>query len=144
MQAQHTIFYFTEKAIKRYRRFAQARIKQHYTDVTIDQLLVLEKLTISPDISYNELSEYIFKDSASVSRMLTLLEKNLYISRVSDVDNRRRFKTTVTDKGIRILEDLRPLIIENRKKALKGISDKEIEICKKVLSKLADNLTPIT
>jgi len=141
MQAQNTVFYLTEKAIKLYRRFAQSKIKEHHSDITIDQLLILEKLESSPDISYSELAEYIFKDSASVSRMLSLLEKNNFIDRISDENNRRRFKTKVTSKGKNTLNDVKPLRIKNRKTALKGISKKDVDTCKKVLNQISNNLT---
>jgi len=139
VKAEKTIFYFTEKAIKLYRRFAQSKIKAKYKDITIDQILVLEKIEESPAILHSDLAAYIFKDVASLSRMLTLLEKNQYIKREIDPANRRRFKIKVTKKGLDALTQIKPVIAENRKIALKGISKKDLETCKKVLSKISSN-----
>lgn len=139
MKADKTIFYSIEKAIKLYRRFAQFRVRLKYKDITIDQILVLRKLEENPSILHSDLAAFIFKDVASLSRMLTLLEKNKYIKREIDLANRRRFKIKITEKGVNTLNEIRPVIIENRKIALKGISKKELEICKNVLSKISNN-----
>jgi len=139
MKAYNTIFYLLEKSIKSYRRFAQARIKESQQDITIDQLLVLDRLELDPGILHADLADYVFKDSASLSRMLTLLEKNGYITREIDKDNRRRFKIQVKKKGSTVLSQLNPVITENRKVALKGIKKKDLEICAQVLKKISEN-----
>lgn len=141
MKGENTIFYDTEKAIKLYRTFAQSRIRNTYSDITIDQILILEKIEEKPSILHSELATFIYKDLASISRMLTLLEKNQYITREVDYSNRRRFKTMVTCKGREALEQIKPVILENRKHALDGISSEEIEQCKLTLQKISKNIS---
>lgn len=73
------IFYHIEKAIKSYRQFAQSRIKLAGYTMTIDQWLILKVLIDEPDIQLNELAVKVFKDSASVTRIIILLEKGKFI-----------------------------------------------------------------
>jgi len=135
-----TIFYAIERAIKLYRRNAQAKLKAIQLDITIDQLLVLSKIDQNPEISHAELSELIFKDMASISRILALLEKKEYINREIDPANKRRFKTKVKTKGKDILIQLAPQVMENRTQALQDLSKDEIQTCINILNQISNNI----
>lgn len=140
LHPDQTIFYAIERAIKLYRRHAQAKFKSLEQDITIDQLLVLSKIDQNPKISHAELSELIFKDMASISRILALLEKKEYIKREIDPSNKRRFKTKVRTKGKEILIQLAPQVKENRTQALQDLSEDEVQTCINILNKISNNI----
>lgn len=140
MKSEDTIFYTIESVIKHYRKYAQANLKKECPSITIDQGLVLNKLIAEPDISQTQLAKLIFKDMASVSRMLDLLEKNGFITRQLNPINRRRFLITVTQKGLTTIEQLNPIVLENRKKALQDIPEEALLHCEQTLSKILNNL----
>ena len=133
------IFYSLEKAIKIYRQFAQRNITKANFDITIDQWLVLKTLEESPASTQQELAVNVFKDLASITRILDLLIDKGYLTREPDPADRRRFKLTITKDGLKILDSVQPLIHSNRAAALKGISKADIRQLQEILDKLIAN-----
>lgn len=133
------IFYTIEKTIKSYRKFAQRRIDQANLDITIDQWLVLNCLSKNENISQNKLAELIFKDVASVTRIIDLLVKKEYVIRSFHSSDRRRFNLTITDKGDAIIREASRIVNENRSAALENISAEEVKQADLILQKLIAN-----
>ena len=134
-----TIFYTIEKTIKEYRRFAQRNINKTIENITVDQALLLIFKNNYPELSQNELGELMFKDNASVTRMIELMAKKGYLERSINKQDRRKYNLNITDKGEKILTDLNTIILSNRKSALRGISNSEITQLKNTLNKIINN-----
>jgi len=134
-----TIFYSIEKAIKSYRQFAQKNITEKGFDITIDQGLILSLIQDNPDITQQQIAVNAFKDHASVTRIIENLVTRKILTRDFHPDDRRRFNLSITPLGSKLLSLMKPVVISNRKKALHGISNKEIETLKKILNKITDN-----
>lgn len=134
-----TVFHAIESAIKDYRRFAQQNISEVIPDMTIDQGLVLLFLDEYPEMTQKEIAELVFKDNASMTRMIhTMVNKN-FIKRSMNQSDRRRYKLEITKKGREVLEMLPAIIHENRKSSLKGISKNELEQLQATLEKIRLN-----
>jgi DNA-binding MarR family transcriptional regulator len=136
---KQTIFYTIENAIKTYRKFAQKNISDEMSGITVDQMLVLTVLEANPDIAQNEMAELLFKDYASITRMIELLVKNDYLSRAINEADRRKFVLNISDKGHSTLKKLKPIILKNRTKALKGVSESEVNQMFTTLNKIINN-----
>lgn len=134
-----TIFYSIENAIKQYRKFSQKNITNHFNDITLDQVLVLTIIKNNPDFSQIDIADMLFKDYASMTRMINLLCKNKYLIRNKNKSDGRRTLLTLSKKGETTIEKLQPIILENRRKALKSISIKEQKALKETLDKLIEN-----
>ncbi|HAM97138.1 MAG TPA: MarR family transcriptional regulator [Marinilabiliales bacterium] len=117
------VFYTIEKAIKTYRKFAQHRIDRAGLGITIDQWLVLDSLKCNETISQNKLAELVFKDVASVTRIIDLLVKKGHLIRSEHPDDRRRFNLKITDSGKEIIEKVSSIVDENRQLALSGLDE---------------------
>lgn len=140
MEKLDQILFFTlEKSIKMYRQFAQRQIDQAGIDITIDQWLVLKSIQDSPDISQHQIAENVFKDFASVTRMIELLVKKEYLQREFHKTDRRRFNLIITKKGQAVIQKVIPVITANRKQALKSLTKEEIERNKAFLNKIIEN-----
>ncbi|MDY8135868.1 MarR family transcriptional regulator [Aquimarina sp. 2201CG5-10] len=135
------IFYSIERAIKEYRKFAQKSISAKINDITVDQGLVLSFLNNYPELSQKEIAKMMFRDNASMTRMIDLMVKKGYLERSMNDKDRRRHTIEITDNGKQILEELPPVISSNRKIALKGITNEEIEQLEKTLGKIISNCT---
>lgn len=119
---QETIFYLLEKAMKLYRKLAQSKINDAGYDISINQLILLVNLKERPKSSQVELAEYVFKDFASVARMVDLLVKKNYLKRTECKIDRRKKDLTLTPKCISMLEKLMPLMNDYREIALSGLT----------------------
>jgi MarR family transcriptional regulator, transcriptional regulator for hemolysin len=133
------IFYNLEKSIKTYRQFAQRQINQAGFDITIDQWLILQTIQENAEYSQQQIAEKVFKDFASVTRMIELLVKKGLLERAFHEEDRRRFKLTLTQAGIKIIADVQPIIQQNRKQALQSFPEPDIEIFRKYLITLINN-----
>jgi len=133
------IFYSIEKAIKSYRQFAQRNINKAGLDITIDQWLVLRLIEEDGERYQNEIAEAVFKDTASITRIVELLVHKGYLERNAHPDDRRRFKLSVTDKGRELLSIVSPIVTKNRQTALLDISSGDIMALQKVLSRIIAN-----
>jgi MarR family transcriptional regulator for hemolysin len=138
-QLEDNVFYLLDKAIRAYRQYAQRKLKMAGFRITIDQWLIIRNIMENPDITQNELGEKVFKDNASVTRIIDLLVKGKYLKREVHADDRRRTKLRVTPAGKKVIEDIDPLVIKNRAAALKGISRTRIESMKEELRTIIKN-----
>ena len=134
-----TVLYSIEQAIKEYRKISQKNISKIVKDITVDQCLILMILHKDATIYQNELANLIFKDKASVTRMIELMVKKEYLIRTIDTEDRRKFNLEVTEKGKKTLELITPVIKLNRETALHGLSLEEIALLDKMLSKIIIN-----
>ncbi|MBZ9729909.1 MarR family transcriptional regulator [Salegentibacter sp. JZCK2] len=137
--SSETIFYQIEKAIKQYRVMAQGNLNKLEYKVTINQILLMLQIDRNPEISQVELAELLFKDVASVTRMIELLVKRNFLLREEDKKDRRKKALKTTDKGKRVLELAIPIIKKNREIAQNDITEEEKEILFKLLGKIILN-----
>ena len=133
------LFYSIEKAIKSYRRFAQRELKKNSIDITVDQWLTLSVLSQNPDIQQKDLADLIFKDNASVTRIISLLIKSGLLKRASHGTDKRRTLITITVKGNVVLKKARKVVSLYRSRALKDIKASQIETARYVMNVIIKN-----
>ncbi|CAD0007607.1 MULTISPECIES: MarR family winged helix-turn-helix transcriptional regulator [Flavobacterium] len=134
-----TVLYTIEQTIKEYRKIAQKNISQIVIDITVDQCLLLIILDKNATYSQKEIAELIFKDSASITRIIELMVKKDYLTRQINESDRRKFNLEITEKGKKTIELLTPVIHKNREDALEGLSKDEIALLDKLLTKIISN-----
>jgi len=134
-----TVLYIIEQTIKEYRKISQKNISQIVTDITVDQCLLLIILDKNQAHSQKEIAELIFKDNASITRIIELMVKKNYLIREINEIDRRKFNLKITEKGKQTIELLSPVILKNRQTALDGLSQKEIETLDQLLNKIILN-----
>lgn len=140
---QDVFFYSLESAIKSYRRFAQARVEESGFDITIDQWLVLKTIQESPEASQQEVAAAVFKDFASITRIIQLLESKGYVRRRSHESDGRRSSLRLTRSGTSLIRNLEPIILSNRRRALRGLSVTEVKHMREMLTLITANCEPL-
>jgi len=133
------VFYNIDKAIRTYRNYAQKRLREHGYKITIDQWLTIKAILENPGITQQELAEKIFKDNASVTRIIELLVKSGYLQRQINPADRRKTILDVTGEGQSIIQKVQHLVLENRQKALADIPTSDIQVANEVLQKIIQN-----
>ena len=139
LNPKDTVFYSIEKTIKTYRQFAQRCINANNLDITIDQQLVLRAIQDYQGITQSQIGEMIFKDYASVTRMIDLLVKKGYLARSYHKEDRRRHQLTITTAGETVIDRLNSIVSSYRKNALKDISEKDIDHVRSILAQITQN-----
>ena len=133
------IFYNIDKAIRAYRNYAQRQLKAHGFSITIDQWLIIKAILENPGITQNEIGDLVFKDNASVTRIIDLMVKSEYIIRHVHPDDRRKTNLEVTDSGKKVIREVQNIVDTNREAALKGVSKDELEMMYSALLKISEN-----
>jgi DNA-binding MarR family transcriptional regulator len=133
------IFYDIEKAIKSYRQYAQKNIKASKINITIDQWLILKSIKDNPGLTQKEIAEMVFKDYASVTRIIEVLVKRSYLKRSFHKTDRRRYNLELTATAEKTLKKLLPIIHSNRTHALDGVSQQALKQMQKTLKKIIVN-----
>ena len=136
-----TIFHAIESTIKEYRKFSQKNISTTLKGMTIDQGMVLLFLNEYPELTQKEIAILVFKDNASMTRMVNNMVEKKYLHRSINNKDRRRFKLEITSKGQEVLEILPSIIQSNRTIALAGVSPDEIHQLGALLNKIKTNIT---
>ncbi|HEX4372012.1 MAG TPA: MarR family transcriptional regulator [Puia sp.] len=135
------IFYHIDKAIKSYRQFAQKQLKKAGLDLTIDQWLVLKAINDNKNVSQRDIAAVVFKDEASVTRIIDLLVTKGLLIRNFHATDRRKVDLQVTKSTKELLKKVRGITLKNRATALSGVEPDNIEIAKKVLISISANCT---
>jgi DNA-binding MarR family transcriptional regulator len=81
----------------------------------------------------------VFKDNASVTRIIDLLIKAGYLEKETNPEDRRKLMLHVTKAGEEIIKNVHEIVLQNRSVALNGIDQKELEIADAVLRKIITN-----
>jgi MarR family transcriptional regulator, transcriptional regulator for hemolysin len=133
------LFYSLESATKAYRRFAQARLASAGIDITIDQWLVLKTINESADITLQQVGVAVFKDFASITRIVQLLERKGLLRRRPHPSDGRRSELALTNAGESVIRTVEPIAQANRRHALEGIDADEVARLRAVLKRITDN-----
>lgn len=82
-----------------FRRYIQRTLKEHGIGITFEMLQVLSCLWRDQGIAQQTLAERIIKDKASLSNLLSNLERKGYVCRREDASDRRNKLVYLTPAG---------------------------------------------
>ena len=137
---EENLFYTLEKAVKAYRQFVQRNLTAAGLDITLDQWLVLKTIVQESESTQQQIAAKVFKDVASVTRIVEILVSKGLLERVFLPSDRRRQQLVVTKSGEEILEKVYPVSLGNRKAALDGIAAESIENVESILQSIIKNV----
>ncbi len=120
---------------------SQKNISAVVSDITLDQALLLIILEEHPGYSQKEIGGILFREEASITRMISAMVRNELLQKGTHLDDRRRSDLQITQKGREYIALLIPVIRENRAAALQNIEKKEAKLLKEILRKMIMNCT---
>ena len=100
------------------------------------QLKVLKLLKERGSITQKELLEILTLKSGSISETVKKLENQGFIIKEKDESDRRKINITITDTGMKYLEENMKINSEQEKILFTSLSEKEQEDLKRILEKL--------
>tara|TARA_B100001250_G_scaffold327247_1_gene291398 strand:- start:223 stop:672 length:450 start_codon:yes stop_codon:yes gene_type:complete len=109
-------------------------------DISLDQWMVLGPISFHGDASQKLLSDASLKDKASITRIVSTLEKKNLVVRVPDQIDHRVNRVVLTAAGKKLLVDAIPIMNKTREEVASGIPETEIQVFKDVLAKIISNL----
>ncbi|MEW5822267.1 MAG: MarR family transcriptional regulator [Cyanobacteriota bacterium] len=120
------------------------KLKENGLDfITPEQMAILLKLYEIDGLYQKELADNLTKHKPNITRMVDILEEKKLIIRQADGSDRRKYRLHITNKGIKAVEDIRPLLFNLLSKVFYNFDDQEIEKFKTYLDRLFNNLGEI-
>ena len=110
-------------------------------DISLDQWMVLGPIWQLESASQKELGEMCLKDKTNITRIIDALKEKNLVVRVEDQIDHRVKRVVLTNAGKQLFYDVLPIMEKTREEVRSNISDNDIDIFKKVLSKILKNLT---
>ncbi|EDL65669.1 MarR family winged helix-turn-helix transcriptional regulator [Bacillus sp. SG-1] len=125
-------------------RLMNSRLNQnfrlHEYSITYEQWQVLSRLYEEDGITQNQLANSIERDQASISRLIDNMIKKELVTRVPDDTDKRIKRIYLTEESKKIQRDLEDLAFKTISQATRNMSEKELEICLKMLDQIRSNL----
>lgn len=131
-----------ERASKRMKQYFQEQLQLAGCGITIDQWVVLQELKKQDGLSQLEIARATFKDAPTVTRIMDLLCDKQLTRRVTDLEDRRRFRVELTEAGHAKIKEALPVIREAREKAWQGFDERKLEKLMAMLNEVFENLKP--
>lgn len=121
-------------------RRLQKYFREAELDLTVEQWSILVHLWKYDGVSQQELSNRTFRDKPSITRLVDNLEKLGLVARQASDTDRRINRVYLTEKGKSLRDPSMDIANRTLNEGLEGISAADIEITKRVLEKVYENL----
>ena len=131
------LIYSASLSLKKH--FSQALSASGY-QVSTEQYTVLSKLWQEDDIPQSILAKRICKDRHNVSRIIKSLERKALVTKKPDAADARLSRCILTDEGRALCDPLCRISEQVLEKAFQGTKEKDIQLLKKNLIHLLQNL----
>ena len=109
-------------------------------NVTPEHWAILSILWERDGLKQTDLAKLGFKDRPNTTRILDRLERNGFVRRIQDPNDRRSYKIYLTKKGREAHPQLMPLVIDFLQKAFGGLSQRDLNEFKRINNNIIKNL----
>jgi len=128
-----------EKAYKLFKKYKKNFFKEEGVDMTSDQWIVLKWISEKEGVSQKELADISFKEPASVTRILDILQRKELIYRKEVARDRRAYGLFLTKEGQDLVNRLIPKAKNARAYGVKGLTEEEVENLNRYLKQICLN-----
>lgn len=118
-----------------------ANIEFKECNLTKGQYLYVIRIYENPGIIQEELSDMIKVDKTTISHAIKKLEKDGFIEKRQDENNKKIKRLYISEKGKESYDFIKRENDYSNKIALKGLSQKEAEEIEKLLKKVRENIS---
>lgn len=125
-------------AAKSQERLAELEMKKQL-GLTPAHWKIILALNITDGLTQKELAEKIYVDGSTLVPVLDKMEKNGLVERRADAKDRRINRIFLTKKSESTVDSIILIVLQLRKMMYKGISEKEINLARKILTTMIKN-----
>ena len=123
---------------KTWEKAADIEIKERF-GLTGAKWKVIVVLSMSEGITQKRIADMAFVEAPTLVPVIDKMEKEGYVTRQSDPNDRRNNLIFMTEKSKKIVDPIIDSILEIRNMGLNKISKKDMETARKVLSAIVNN-----
>jgi len=118
----------------------QRNFRSSGLNITAKQWRVLNSLWNQDGQTQQELAEKTQKDKGNMARLINGLEKQNYVVRIPNHADGRSKLIYLTQKGKEVQKELIPIAKTTLSEAQQNITERDLDLCKKVLQQALENL----
>ena len=141
LNLNNVVNFLMEQTVRQIRNYGQRQLDLLESGITVDQWVLLKIIEEHGQISQVDIAQEALKDTASITRILDLLQKKGLIQRTDDDFDRRKYLISLTADGKDFFNRMLPQITQIRNQVVKGLSMEEIQALKSTLNKIRRNLS---
>ena len=120
--------------------FAGQAFTQAGFELRPEQFTVLYALKENDGMYLRQLANITFKDRPNMTRIVSILESNGYVTSVIESEGRQVKKLYITEKGKLICDGMLPVILSVWETIVEGLTEEEVDFFLKTLDKLEENM----
>ncbi len=128
----------TSKVSKQY---SQKEFNKLKLGITVEQWVILKIVSESINLTQKELAEKSFRDGASITRTLDLLEKKQFLFRKAIPNNRRAYEICLSEKGQQFIQNNIELIKKHRRLSTQSFTNTELKMLSGFLARIRKNMS---
>jgi DNA-binding MarR family transcriptional regulator len=125
-------------------RRLQRYFRENNVDLTVEQWSVLVHLWKEDGVSQQDLANKTYRDKPSITRLVDNLERTGLVIRKASPDDRRINRIFLTEEAKSLRDKTMSLANQTLLDGLEGVSAEDIEVTRKVLTQVYENLSLVT
>lgn len=129
-----------DQAVKATRQYSQKEMDRMGLGVTVEQWVLLKIVHEKQPLSQRELAKESYRDPASITRTLDLLQKKGLLQRDAVEENKRSYHILLTKEGSAFIDQNMKLIFELRRRSTEGLNNDELIELSRMLKKIKENM----
>lgn len=122
------------------RKSSQETLLKIYKNLTIAEANAIYAIGPDEPKTMKQIAKTLGVAVSTPTRTIDRLLEKGFVNRTVGEKDRRKLLIALTPKGKELLEDIDKENLEITRKMLKGLSNEEIEMFKKILSKISENI----
>ena len=137
---EEALGYWITRAYLRSRSELYRRFKAHGVSLTPEQWMILVRLWQKEGVTQSALAQTTLRDLPTMSRILTTMERDGLVERKTDPKDSRARLVFLTARGRKLRQSL---VAEARgmvEQMLHGISDADVQVTRRTLQRVLQNL----
>jgi DNA-binding MarR family transcriptional regulator len=138
---QQNLIYLNGEFSHQFHLALTAAFRAGHLKVTVEQFSILALLFYEKELNQQEISGLLHRDKTTMARVISNMEKNKLIRRMGDKRDGRSKLIFLTTKGEQIQQKAVDIAGQLYYKAMKGITQTELETGVKLMTKLIRNIS---
>ena len=135
---KNSVAFISRNTAKTLEKALDAELLSTY-GLSSSQWKIIAALAIHSGLNQKELADFLSLDASSLVPVIDKMEQNQFLIRKPNPKDRRHNRIFITKKSESAINSIVDAILKLRRIIYKDISEREIEIAKKVLQKLTEN-----
>lgn len=133
------------KNLSKYISVTHRRSQIFYTEqlgkigISSGQFMYIVCICENSGYTQDELSQQLVIDKSTVAKVLSQLEANGFITKITNSNDRRAFNIFPTDKALTIYPQILEIKDKWHRKITEGLSDIECDVFQKLMEKVMEN-----